>query len=50
MKYQIGGTYNIGLAGLFVDAGFLGDRIRGKLNSPSDAAHAAGYVGLGVKF
>jgi hypothetical protein len=50
MKYQIGGTYNIGLSGLFVDAGFLGDRIRGKLNSPSDATHAAGYVGLGVKF
>jgi len=50
MKYQIGGTYNIGLSGLFVDAGFLGDRIRGKLNSPSDSAHAAGYVGLGVKF
>jgi hypothetical protein len=50
MKYQIGGTYNIGLGGIFVDAGFLGDRIRGKLNSPSDSAHAAGYVGLGVKF
>ena len=28
--------------GLFVDGGFMGDRIRGKLNSPSDASHAAG--------
>jgi hypothetical protein len=50
MKYQIGGTYNLGLSGLFVDGGFMGDRIRGKLNSPSDASHAAGYVGLGIKF
>ena len=50
MKYQVGGTYNIGTSGLFVDAGLVGDRIRGKLNSPSDAAHAAGYAGLGIKF
>jgi len=50
LKYQIGGTYNIGISGLFLDAGFLGDRLRGKLNAPADATHAAGYVGLGIKF
>lgn len=49
-KYQIGGTYGIGLAGLFVDAGFLGDSIRRVNLSPSDAAHAGAYLGLGLKF
>jgi len=50
LKYQIGGTYNLGSSGLFLDAGFLGDTIRGKNLSPSDASHAGGYVGLGLKF
>jgi hypothetical protein len=50
LKYAIGGTYNIGLSGLFIDAGFMADSIRGKLNSPSNASHAAGYLGLGLKF
>jgi hypothetical protein len=50
LKYQIGGTLNLGNSGLFLDAGFLGDTIRGKNLSPSDASHAGGYVGLGIKF
>jgi hypothetical protein len=50
MKYQIGGTFSLGNSGLFLDAGFLGDTIRGKNLSPSDATHAGGYVGLGIKF
>jgi Copper amine oxidase N-terminal domain len=50
LKYQIGGTLNLGASGLFLDAGFLGDTIRGKNISPSDASHAGGYVGLGIKF
>ncbi len=50
LKYQIGGTFNLGSSGLFLDAGFLGDTIRGKNLSPSDATHAGGYVGLGIKF
>jgi hypothetical protein len=50
LKYQIGGTLNLGNSGLFLDAGFLGDTIRGKSLSPSDASHAGGYVGLGIKF
>src|ERR1700680_2394593 len=40
LKYQIGGTLNLGNSGLFLDAGFLGDTIRGKNISPSDASHA----------
>jgi hypothetical protein len=50
LKYQIGGTFALGGTGLFLDAGFLGDTIRGKNLSPSDASHSGGYVGLGLKF
>jgi hypothetical protein len=50
LKYQIGGTFALGGTGLFLDAGFLGDQIRGKNLSPSDASHSGGYVGLGLKF
>jgi hypothetical protein len=50
LKYQIGGTLSLGNSGLFLDAGFLGDTIRGKSLSPSDATHSGGYVGLGIKF
>ena len=50
LKYQIGGTLNLGNSGLFLDAGFLGDSIRGQNLSPSDASHNGGYVGLGIKF
>jgi hypothetical protein len=50
LKYQIGGTFNLGSTGLFLDGGFLGDTIRGKNLSPSDATHAGGYIGLGLKF
>jgi len=50
LKYQLGGTLNLGNSGLFLDAGFLGDSIKGKNLSPSDASHAGGFVGLGIKF
>jgi hypothetical protein len=52
LKFQIGGTYGIGAqsTGLFLDFGFLGDTIRGKNLSPSDASHAGAYLGLGLKF
>jgi hypothetical protein len=50
LKYQVGATVNLGATGLFLDAGFLGDSIRGGNLSPSDATHAGGYVGLGFKF
>ncbi|HEX3551023.1 MAG TPA: hypothetical protein VHT53_11635, partial [Candidatus Elarobacter sp.] len=49
LKYQIGGTLMLG-SGFFLDGGFLGDTIRGKNLSPSDASHAGGYIGLGIKF
>ena len=50
LQDPIGGALNLGNSGLFLDAGFLGDTIRGKNLSPSDASHAGGYIGLGIKF
>jgi hypothetical protein len=53
LKYQVGGTYSFSPAsstGLFLDFGYLGDTIRGKNLSPSDATHGGGYLGLGIKF
>lgn len=52
LKYQVGGTYAIGGSGtgLFLDFGFLGDSIRGKNLSPSDASTNGAYLGLGLKF
>ena len=50
LKYEIGGTYNLGSSGLFLDVGFKGDTIRGTNPAPSDASHASGYVGVGIKF
>ena len=34
----------------FFDGGYLGDSIRGKSLSPSDASHNGAYLGLGLKF
>ena len=50
LKYQVGGTFNLGASGLFLDAGYLGDTIRNKNIMPSDATHGGGYVGLGIHF
>jgi len=49
LKYQIGADVKVGQS-LFLDAGFLGDSIRGGNLSPSNASHASGYAGLGFKF
>ena len=50
LKYQIGGTYNFGKSGIFVDFGFLGDRGTNKTNAPVDFSHAGPYLGLGIHF
>ena len=49
LKYQIGGTVGLG-SNFFLDLGFLGDRMTGKSNAPSDAAHSGPYIGLGIHF
>ena len=48
VKYQIGATLHLRNSRFFIDAGLIGDAIRGVKLSPSDASHAALYVGLGV--
>ena len=54
LKYQIGVSVLLTGAssefGLFLDGGYLGDSIRGKSLSPSDASHNGAYLGLGLKF
>jgi hypothetical protein len=50
LKYQAGATIGLGGSGVFIDAGYLGDSIRGKTLSPGDASHDAGYAGLGLHF
>jgi len=53
LKFQVGGTLTLGAkapGGLFLDFGYLGDQIKGKQLSPSDANHAGAYLGLGLKF
>jgi hypothetical protein len=50
LRYQAGATVGFGNSGAFLDAGYLGDLIRGKSLSLGDASHDAGYAGLGVHF
>jgi hypothetical protein len=54
LKYQIGVsillTGSQSEFGVFLDGGYLGDSVRGKNLSPSDATHNGAYLGLGLKF
>ncbi|MDP9017532.1 MAG: copper amine oxidase N-terminal domain-containing protein [Candidatus Eremiobacteraeota bacterium] len=50
LKYQVGGTFNFGASPLFLDFGYLGDRMKNKSNAPSDATHNGAYIGLGLHF
>ncbi|MFN2450181.1 MAG: copper amine oxidase N-terminal domain-containing protein [Candidatus Baltobacteraceae bacterium] len=51
LKYQIGGALNFGTpGGVFLDFGYLGDRLNNKTNAPSDVTHNGPYIGLGIHF
>ena len=50
LTYEVGGTFNFGKTGAFLDAGFLGERARAKENAPTDTTITAPYVGLGYHF
>jgi hypothetical protein len=54
LQYQIGAAITLtgkeAPFGLFLDGGFLGDSLRGKSLSPTDASHDGAYLGLGLKF
>ena len=49
LKYQIGGTFNFGQSPLFLDFGYLGDRVFNKENT-YNAVHNGPYAGLGIHF
>lgn len=54
LRYKAGATLNIGPSsapfGIFIDAGYAGERFNSKTNSPSSTTMNAPYVGLGIKF
>jgi len=50
LKYSIGGTFNFGNSPLFLDFGYLGDRVYNKQNAPDDEQHNGPYAGLGIHF
>ncbi len=50
LKYQIGGTFGFGKSPLFLDFGFLGDRMTNKDNAPIGQTHNGPYIGLGLHF
>ena len=50
LKYQVGASVKLGTSPLFLDLGYLGDSVKAKNLSPSDASHDGGYAGLGLKF
>jgi hypothetical protein len=50
LKYTIGGTFNFGNSPLYLDFGYLGDRVYNKQNAPIDEQHSGPYAGLGIHF
>ncbi|HEY0798151.1 MAG TPA: copper amine oxidase N-terminal domain-containing protein [Candidatus Baltobacteraceae bacterium] len=50
LKYQVGGTFDFGKSPIFLDFGYLGDRLTNKQNAPSDETHNGPYAGLGIHF
>lgn len=49
-KYDLGGTYNIGATGAFLDFGYGGEHATAKQNAPSSESINAPYAGLGLHF
>lgn len=49
-KYEVGGTFNFGNTGLFLDFGYLAERAVAKTNAPSNTTISSPYVGLGLHF
>lgn len=48
LKYEVGGTYDIGNTPLYVDFGYEGQHYSAKSNAPSDGSVTSPFVGLGV--
>ncbi|GAC1544810.1 MAG: hypothetical protein NVS3B16_13360 [Vulcanimicrobiaceae bacterium] len=49
LKYAIGGTFNFGNSPIYLDFGYLGDRVTNKSNA-YDSQHGGPYAGLGIHF
>jgi len=50
LKYQVGGTLDFGKSPIFLDFGYLGDRMTVRQNGPADETHNGPYAGLGIHF
>ncbi len=50
LKYNVGGTLNLGNSPIFLDFGYVGDRLSNKQNAPIDQTHNGPYAGLGIHF
>nr|MDQ6933263.1 hypothetical protein [Candidatus Eremiobacteraeota bacterium] len=48
LKYQLGAALNLGKGPLFIDLGYLGDRLRSQQNAPSGINQQGAYAGLGL--
>jgi hypothetical protein len=50
LKYNIGGTFDVAKSPIYLDFGYLGDRINNKQNAASDETHQGPYAGIGIHF
>lgn len=50
LKYNVGGTVDLGKSPLFLDFGYLGDQGTALQNAPSNFTNNGPYAGLGVHF
>jgi hypothetical protein len=49
-KYRAGATLNLGHSGIFIDAGYAGERGNARSNAPANTTVNGPYAGLGVHF
>ncbi len=50
LKYQGGLTINVPRTPLFLDLGYLGDRLQNRMNAPSNSSLSSIYGGIGLHF
>jgi Copper amine oxidase N-terminal domain len=50
LRYEVGGTYNIGKTPLYAEAGFLGDQGYAHADAPAGFSHSGFFIGGGLRF
>jgi hypothetical protein len=50
LKFQVGGTIDLGSSPLYIDVGYGGLRANAKINAPSNTLITSPYAGLGLHF